>query len=725
VTIGIIGSVCGAIRLMPRPRNVVLFGVLDEADKNALLGRATLAVNPMLEGGGSSLKVPDFFAIDLPLVSTQAGVRGYDLRDGEHYIAAERADFAGAVRRVAGDPELRRRVAAAAHAYAEAVLDWRVLGARYRRLLRSLVEPEAKPRVLVATYRYADPPPGGAEAYMVNVLRALAKRGQVEIDVATCDIGAIADKWHFSAEYGSPPTHSSDSEYVRAVHRFPVDPPAPDTFEHCRRLFALWMAESRAQAQHLLRLCDAPLLLGGWNFPETRAGTSIRWTSAEAQLHVGSGASALILEGHAPTETRLNLLRGESLAASRSLNGAFAWRLELPGDEPVVTLRVDAPFVVEGDPRELGVVIAAIEVKSGDHTFVVDMSNDFAGTARRKAPDRWVESLIEITEGRDRCDDDLFVAVRGPHSAEFHRWLLDNVASYDVVLAQGVPFATPVEVTAVAQRQHVPVVLLPHFHMEDRYYHWRGYYDAFRRADCVIAAPTMVKAMFFDAIGATSKLAPGGGIELHEYDEENLARCRQVFRALHTATAPFVLVLGRKAGAKNYRQAIDAVQEINRGGHRLDLVLIGPDDDGLPVSAPHACYYGAQPRDVVLGALSLSVCLVNMSESESFGIVLLESWLAGRPVVAQRQCLAFTDLVASGRNGFLADSPAEIIRAIESYLSNADLAVQHARQGRLIAEQHSWSRVAERIERIIVDVARPVDALPERSDVWPDLEALR
>jgi glycosyltransferase involved in cell wall biosynthesis len=719
VTFGIIGSVCDAVRFVRQPRNVVLFGILEEVEKNLVLSLATLAVNPMLTGGGSSLKVPDFFAARLALVSTQVGIRGYDLRDGEHYVAAERSDFAAKTRMLARDETLRRRLANNARAFAEGVLDWRILGARYRRTLRSLIAPDAKPRALVVTYRFADPPPGGAETFLVNVLRELAQRGKLEVDVATCDVGTIANKWHFSAEYSKPNCPMHDPAYVGTVFRFAVDAPLDGDFARCQRLFAVWMAESRMQAATLPIQYSEPLLLGGWNFPELYAGKTARWASGEAQIHVGTRATAISFAGFAPKSMAIEVLRGGKQVATRDVNGRFEWSLELPGDDSVVVLRTEEAFSANGDPRELGFIVNEISVQEGTKSHPVDLARDFGTAARGLEPQHWVKSLIEVTERRDRSDDDLFITVRGPHSVELHRWLEDNVASYDVVLAQGVPFSTPVLVTGIAARQGVPLVLLPHFHMEDRYYHWRRYYEMFRRAQCVIAAPTQAKSMFFDVVGTTSVLAPGGGVELCEYNANDLPVRQQAFRAWHAGTKPFVLVLGRKAAGKNYRMAMDAVLAVNGDDHRVDLVLIGPDDDGVAVTAPNTYYYGAQPRDVVLGALSLALCLVNMSESESFGIVLLEAWLSGRPVVAQRKCMAFADLVASGENGFLVESSAEIAHGIECYLLDEGLAAKHAERGRAIAEQHSWAHVAERVERILLDAAQPtlMRAEARRDDV--------
>jgi glycosyltransferase involved in cell wall biosynthesis len=702
---GIIGSVCDAIGLLPRPSNVVLFGILDDAEKNALLKRAVIAANPLFEGGGSSLKVPDFFAARLALVSTSVGVRGYELQPNVHYILAERADFVAALRMLSSDEALRERIADAAREYGRTALDWRVLGARYRRTLHKLLQGDFRPRLLVVTYRFADPPPGGAEAFMVNVLRELDAGGKFRVDVATCDVGTIDNKWHFSANYQKPDRADGLPPYINALFRFPVDEAHGDDFESCARLFRVWMAETRRQAIMLPLEYERPVLLGGWNFAESTGKKTIRWTSTESQVYVGKDSVALKVIGHAPRGSRIELTQAGRVFASRVVEGDFEWTANLPGLETIVTLCASPAFAAGDDPRELGVMVREIATMEGTVFHSLDLKEDFESVWRRRSPQRWVSSLRELAEMRNRADDDLFVAVRGPRSSKLRTWLADHIAIYDVVLAHGVPFSTPIDVAQETQRQIIPLVLLPHFHMEDRYYHWRRYYDTFREAACVIAAPAQVKSMFFDQLGAVSALVPGGGVDLNEFEPARLDAAKHHFRKLHGGQKPFVLVLGRKTGAKQYHIVIDAVQALNRDTHRVDLVLIGPDEDGIKVTAAHTYCYGAQPRDVVLGALSDSLCLVNMSESESFGIVLLEAWLAGKPVIAQRRCVAFADLVVPDENGFLAESTEDVVEYIDRYMNDAALALRHAESGRISAKQFSWADIAQQIGSILFAAA--------------------
>lgn len=56
--------------------NVVLTGFLDEDKKLAFLRASDLAINPMFSGSGTNIKMFDFMAAGLPLVTTHIGARG-------------------------------------------------------------------------------------------------------------------------------------------------------------------------------------------------------------------------------------------------------------------------------------------------------------------------------------------------------------------------------------------------------------------------------------------------------------------------------------------------------------------------------------------------------------------------------------------------------------------------------------------------------------------------
>ncbi|HLL92109.1 MAG TPA: glycosyltransferase, partial [Solirubrobacteraceae bacterium] len=74
--------------------------------------RASCAVVPLLQGGGTPLKLIEALAFGLPVIATTRAVAGLEVRDGEHCLIADTAAaFAAALVRVLRDgaPELGRR----------------------------------------------------------------------------------------------------------------------------------------------------------------------------------------------------------------------------------------------------------------------------------------------------------------------------------------------------------------------------------------------------------------------------------------------------------------------------------------------------------------------------------------------------------------------------------------------------------------------------------------
>jgi len=63
-------------------------GVVDDSTKNILLSIADVALNPMLSGSGTNLKMLEYFAAGIPVVSTEFGVRGLSFVHGEHLQVA-------------------------------------------------------------------------------------------------------------------------------------------------------------------------------------------------------------------------------------------------------------------------------------------------------------------------------------------------------------------------------------------------------------------------------------------------------------------------------------------------------------------------------------------------------------------------------------------------------------------------------------------------------------
>src|SRR5262249_23608295 len=81
-TIVIAGSVQDSYQASPGRRaaeNVRWLGVVEAARRLSFYHAADIALNPMFSGSGTNLKMLDYFAAGLPVISTPAGARGLEL----------------------------------------------------------------------------------------------------------------------------------------------------------------------------------------------------------------------------------------------------------------------------------------------------------------------------------------------------------------------------------------------------------------------------------------------------------------------------------------------------------------------------------------------------------------------------------------------------------------------------------------------------------------------
>ncbi len=105
------------------PGRVILAGGVP--DTRPFIARADVAVMPLRMGGGTRFKLLEAMALGAPVVSTRRGVEGFQAAHGQELLLADGPDeFAQAVLRVLGDPDLRRRLRLAARAFVEARYEW-------------------------------------------------------------------------------------------------------------------------------------------------------------------------------------------------------------------------------------------------------------------------------------------------------------------------------------------------------------------------------------------------------------------------------------------------------------------------------------------------------------------------------------------------------------------------------------------------------------------------
>jgi len=119
----ILGRVGNSLSKRNLPPNVTVTGYIKD-DFEAHLDAADIALNPMQSGGGTNIKLIDFFARSLPSISTPFGTRGIDAADGEELVVVDLDDFPEAINSLANAPENRHAIGRAARDLAGESYTW-------------------------------------------------------------------------------------------------------------------------------------------------------------------------------------------------------------------------------------------------------------------------------------------------------------------------------------------------------------------------------------------------------------------------------------------------------------------------------------------------------------------------------------------------------------------------------------------------------------------------
>lgn len=677
----LLGSVCSAIS--NAPTNVRLWGIVGEVTKSAVMQSCDLALNPMGSGGGSNVKMADYLANGLFVVSTEFGVRGYPSSVFEHVSVAPLNEFAETIQESWGNSGLFTQKAKTSRMNLfEQELSMQVIAQGFVKTLQGLEQ--QKKRLLFVTYRYTNPLLGGAESHVEKFIRAVGNSGDFDVDVVAPEISGIHNHQRFSEHYDFDMTLGApvDIPNVRFA-RFPIDTPSQEQIN--TQLRKAWSAQPSFEMvidRSLREYYQENGLTWGWFSPEGEGSQSGRWTSIECGIFLHKPAK-IDLECFAVIGVVMSVYSGNRLIwGPWTINGNHS--LSFYAEAGEVRLSTSAPPLLN-EPRPLGIWVSKVVVDTQSLDLI-------APTLLQRCllllPAEKIFRLFDQAAMESRNAQGVRLTdCRGPWSTSLERFIADHVSDYDLVVTHNNVFRPAVIAIEEANKHGVPSILIPHAHLDDDFYHFPDLIESAQNASLVLAVPKAA-CDFFEAKGCSVAYLPAGC----DASERFTSQDRVTFRQVHASIRPFILVLGRKTGAKGYQQIIGAIEQLNQEGTDLQVVMIGPDDDGILIESPNAVYLGLQPRSVVRGALLSCYALCNMSSSESFGIVLLEAWLASKPVIANKHCAAFHD-ICNDSNSILVGDGGELKFAIKKLAEDPRLGTKLGEIGKLTALKFDWSVV--------------------------------
>jgi len=265
---------------------------------------------------------------------------------------------------------------------------------------------------------------------------------------------------------------------------------------------------------------------------------------------------------------------------------------------------------------------------------------------------------------------------------------------------------------AVAQeagRRRAPWIAVPLLHLgRPRFYTMRHQRALLSRASAVLTSTPSERAFLVEQGLAPDRIhVISPGVNPAEGSEADGERFRQKY-GLH---GPLVVTLGALGYDKGTLHLLEAARRLWHQGHPLTLALLGPQQEsirralkGLPEPQRAACLApGLVSEEEKWDALEAADVVALPSRTESFGLVFLEAWLRGKPVIGARSG-AVADVIRHGVDGLLVPfgDVEGLAEALRTLLDDPARARAMGRRGReKVLQTYTWAHQYDRLRTVM------------------------
>jgi glycosyltransferase involved in cell wall biosynthesis len=284
----------------------------------------------------------------------------------------------------------------------------------------------------------------------------------------------------------------------------------------------------------------------------------------------------------------------------------------------------------------------------------------------------------------------------------------------DVVSSVGWNFPSAYHAHLARSLRRFPLVGMPLFHTE-RWWADEPIYRRMLRACDAVLVSSAHEAEFARSRGARRTQVAGVGVHPDQFDVRDGAAIR---RRYGLGSAPVVGFIGRQHPSKGLVQLIRAMPRVWADQPDARLLIAGPSVTGTDLVDTALAELGEPGRRRVVridefpesDKASLHDAmdvLVLPSKDESFGIVYLEAWMCGRPVIGANVG-STPSIIEHGVDGLLvdADDPGAIAAAIVRVVSSPDTSARMGHTGQLkTLARYTWKAVTDIVEDLYRDVA--------------------
>jgi glycosyltransferase involved in cell wall biosynthesis len=308
-----------------------------------------------------------------------------------------------------------------------------------------------------------------------------------------------------------------------------------------------------------------------------------------------------------------------------------------------------------------------------------------------------------------------------PFIPRFDRWI-EKAEGFDLVHANAMPFLIHGGYR-YSTRKNVPLVTVPHANLgtadhriQPLHYFAGDQPKILRNSALVVAQNRYELSVYTDEYKVSEKntMVLGSGINPGDWENADGSLARRAFSI--PGGKKIVLSVTSHCVDKGSTTLLDSSIDLWNTGVDFVLVLAGPvqEDFRLHLNARAADI--PQDKLVVTGYISEEIrkhlfqaadVVAAPSRLDAFGIVLLDGWISGKPVIG---CNAggMPDIISHGEDGFIINfgDRKGLSQNIRTLIENEDLAGKMGGNGRRkTLEKYTWQKMTDRFYRRIQEMS--------------------
>ena len=267
-------------------------------------------------------------------------------------------------------------------------------------------------------------------------------------------------------------------------------------------------------------------------------------------------------------------------------------------------------------------------------------------------------------------------------------------------------------VAGYARRRGVPWVAVPILHLaRPRFYTMPHQLALLREAQAVVTLTPIERAFLLERGFDPNRVhVVSPGVDLVEARQADSPG----FGQRHGIAGPVVVTLASLCYDKGTPHLLAAAEQLWDEGCDLTVVLVGPQERSarralarMPEERrQYVRYLGEVSEAEKWDAVDAANVVALPSRTESFGIVYLEAWARGKPVVGARAG-AVPDVIDDSADGLLVPfgDVAELAEALRTLLDDPALRAEMGRRGRDRVERlYKWDHQYARMRSIVDEV---------------------